>query len=752
MSRKTIGALAAALLAVLFAACSSPPPPPPAPRAPRVELEYPADDVWQVLPDRVIQGEKTAIAVSSTEITSTYTGRERSWSLREDIGALPSFSSPGAALFEALYNLALEEALQDIRGDGAFMAGKKWTGVWTRDISYAIHLSLAHILPENSRVSLLAKVNEYGEIIQDTGTGGSWPVSTDRIVWAIAAWELYLAQGDDGWLKQAWEILGTSLERDLANAVDPATGLLFGETSFLDWREQSYPRWMEPKDIFESKAFSTNLLFARALDIYGKMSAALGYGELSIEYLSLAARQYDLIDRFFPLDDGLYPLYLYPPIQGSIATDRSGTLSNALAVLFSASEDSPARGLWTGEITSKLPAVPFGVPVFEPQLPRIPPYHNSGIWPFVEAYYGLAAAREGNLEAYAFALDAMSRSAALFLSHMENMVYDNGHSSGTQINSERQLWSVAGYLGMVYKGLFGIRPELGGLAIRPTVPDILSDGISLSGYRLRGITVNISISGSGTTITRMTVNGEEHNGISLIPWETGDLDIEIEMSPDPSGETGAVNRIASGIVAPLEPQVGEIENGAYPYRNLTAGVETLVWDGESFTPADADLVSPAPGVILSLATRETRADGPSILSNLGPWLHDVGSEIRIPVSVEPWVQLTADPGQILAVAADLPASGRYYLCFEYANGNGPVNTDNRNAIRSLFHEGSRVATIVLPQRGSGDWGNYGLSSGVILDLEAGKQEFALRYLPENRNMNGPANEARVRALVLIPVE
>ena len=28
------------------------------------------------------------------------------------------------------------------------------------------------------------------EIVQDTGTGGSWPISSDRVVWAMGAWEL----------------------------------------------------------------------------------------------------------------------------------------------------------------------------------------------------------------------------------------------------------------------------------------------------------------------------------------------------------------------------------------------------------------------------------------------------------------------------------------------------------------------------------------------------------------------------------
>ncbi|HAQ19743.1 MAG TPA: hypothetical protein DCR40_11000 [Prolixibacteraceae bacterium] len=40
-----------------------------------------------------------------------------------------------------------------------------------------------------------------GHIIQDTGTGGAWPVSSNRVVWAMAAWEIYTYTGDRNWLE-----------------------------------------------------------------------------------------------------------------------------------------------------------------------------------------------------------------------------------------------------------------------------------------------------------------------------------------------------------------------------------------------------------------------------------------------------------------------------------------------------------------------------------------------------------------------
>jgi glycogen debranching enzyme len=768
----TLSLLILALIsAIALIGCSEEPlPPPPEPRAELPERTYPLNENWTVAADRVVQGDKSAVALSAERIESAYFRRERIWSLREDISALPVFTAEGAPLYEALYNMALEEALENVRSDGAFMAGREWNGVWTRDISYAIHLSLAGILPESSRISLMAKVNEYGEVIQDTGTGGSWPISTDRVVWAIAAWELYLATGDAEWLGEARSILGNTLMRDLSVALDPASGLLYGETSFLDWREQTYPKWMEPKDIFESKAFGTNLLFARALEIYARMSSAAGDGDRSTEFSALAARQYGRIADEFPLSGGLYPLYLYPPIQGSIPSDKTGTLSNSLAAIFSADPDSPAALLSTGSISASLPTVPFGIPTIEPQQPRISPYHNAGIWPFVEAYYGLAAASEGNLPAFEFAFQAMSRNAALFTSHMENLVYDNGHSEGTQINSERQLWSVAGYLGMVYRGLFGIGFDEIGIRFSPMVPDIFpGETISLENYRVRDTVLNMEIRGSGSVIAAMTVNGEEHNPFSPIVWTPGSFDIVIEMEAGP--ETGGRRIIPTGITAAHELQLEEIPSDSrggtrVSFRSLSAGVESRVWDGSIFrtlgsVEGDEKEIIAAPGQIISMAAFSEAPDGRQIRSNLSRWVYDQSSAISVMANPGEgseaggdggYAEINGVPGEVLSFPVVIPENRRYYICFEYANGNGPINTDNKAAIRTLFVQDRSLGTVVLPQRGSGEWGNYGLSSGMILDLPAGNAKIELRYLPENRNMNGEINQARIRRLLLIPLE
>ena len=189
-----------------------------------------------------------------------YPGRSnvkiRKWILSKDITSFPGFSS-SSVLSEALYNMSLEEMEKDIRPDGAFMAGAMWPGVWTRDVSYSSLLSLAIIDPDAVKASLLAKVKN-GKIIRTQAPEDHGLSPPDRMAWALAAWEVYKVTGDKDWLEKAYEITDSSAADDIHTIRDNKTGMFHGESSFLDWREQTYPKWMDPKDIFQSENLGTN--------------------------------------------------------------------------------------------------------------------------------------------------------------------------------------------------------------------------------------------------------------------------------------------------------------------------------------------------------------------------------------------------------------------------------------------------------------------------------------------------------------
>ena len=63
---------------------------------------------------------------------------------------------------------------------------------------------------------------------EDTGTGGSYPNSVDRIIMEIAGFELYKTTGDKEFLEKIYEISKNTLEQDYHVAYDEQSGLFKG--------------------------------------------------------------------------------------------------------------------------------------------------------------------------------------------------------------------------------------------------------------------------------------------------------------------------------------------------------------------------------------------------------------------------------------------------------------------------------------------------------------------------------------------
>ena len=416
--------------------------------------------------NKVVQGENEAFVISADSITSDYLSplskdSKRTNKLRavtRDISSCPSYSS-GQPIVDALYNMSLEEAKMNIEADSTFRTGAKWGGVWTRDISYSIFLAFAYHQPDVAKISLMKKVSR-DRIIQDTGSGGAWPVSSDRIVWIIAAWEIYKVTGDESWLRQIYPIIKNTLEDDYKTLYDPNTGLYRGESSFLDWREQTYPKWMSNADIFISENLGTNILHYQANKILELISRILEEeGEV---YLERSAAIKNAINKnLWIAGRGFYGQYLYGRQYLNISP-RFEALGESLSVLFDVADINKAVSIFENS-----PVTPFGTTCIYPQIPGIPPYHNNAVWPFVQSYWNLAAAKTGNERALVHGLASIYRAGAFFLTNYENFVAETGDYNGTEINSDRMLWSMAGNIAMVHRVFIGMNFDVDGIRFNP---------------------------------------------------------------------------------------------------------------------------------------------------------------------------------------------------------------------------------------------------------------------------------------------
>ena len=706
--------------------------------------------------DTITQGIFTATAPDPYRIESNYYaqpgygfGIDHEWKLKNDISGYPQLTTPNT-LHTAIYNMGLDEMVNAVEPDTTLRTGREWAGVWTRDVSYSILLSMAYMQPEASRISLMKKVNPRGEIIQDTGSGGAWPVSSDRIIWALAAYELYKVTGDRQWLEYIYPIIQRSLRSD-GLTVRTEGGLVKGETSFIDGREQSYPKWMQTADIYNSEALSTSVVQAAALRALADMATDLGHKDEAKEYAAEADRISEAVNRdLWMADRGYYAMYNYGR-TAPVLNPRAETLGESLAILWDVADADRAR-----TITENNPTTPFGAPVFFPQISDMPAYHNNALWPWVAAYWALANAKAGNEEGTLEAIGSIFRPAALFATNKENLNLDNGDIA-TELNSSNMLWCLAGNIAVTHKILFGINFEKNGLAFRPFVPKALGAERTLTGFRYRDAVLNITVKGYGDRITSFTLNGKEHK--PFVPADIkGENNIVITMADNDIAPL-RVNRTRN-VKAPLTPiarlngttlEWNPIEYIGH-YVVLRDGVRVATTRQTSFdasVPGEYQVIGVSGDGVESFASEPLSTRGRTVLQ-----LPDETTAMVSPeVSYQPSAPVEGYTGAgffevdrasaPITIPVDLPEGGRYAISVRYANGNGPVNTENKCAIRTLSVDGRRLGILVMPHRGVGNWYDWGASNTVIAQLPAGTHNLTIDFRPENNNMNIATNHALI---------
>lgn len=744
-------------------------------------------------------GCKRTFALSTT--APQRDGRPQTRTVAE-LAGWPSVQT-GSDLFDALYTLALEETREAQVGEikdgafnggaaipcgkgGCFETGKLWTYVWTRDTAYSMHLGLAALDPLRARTSLLFKVSPKragfsSEIVQDTGTGGSWPVSTDRVVWALGAWEtLKFLDGKDrdDFRDAAYEALRGTLERDRAVVFDPVDGLYRGEQSFLDWREQSYPGWVNPDlaHVAQSKALSTNALHLQALTIGAALAREKGDGPLEQKLggwakdLAAAIRA-----KLWLGDEKMYSTYITTFLDPAPAR-RYDLLGSALVVLGDVATPEQAR-----QVLSGYPHLPKGPPVIWPQQRATPIYHNRAIWPFVTAYELRAAKKARHDGAATLAARSLVRGAAQNLSNMENLEVvsgrawvDDGALSGPVVNSTRQLWSVAGYVSMVHDVLFGLDASQEGIRFQPYVPKRLRKellggvtSIALNDFPYKGKRVSVVVKlppvganeDGAYAITRVRLNGKTVgdafvSSASLAARNT--YEIELGDAAEASAPARVVTPGADDrlVYAPRTPAAsvalagGKLELAIDLAGEPAAGVTISVYrDGvrvaKDLPGSTATWVDPATSATspsYCYAVEVAYANGnvsqrsspqcywgpgyvravehaPSELTAVGgSWTTDYGRS---------FYQAWGDPGHKLTLPSFTAAStGEHLVQVSYGNGAGPINTGITCGLKLARVEDATTGAVVgqgylvMPQRGA--WSSWGDSTFVRASLTAGK--------------------------------
>ena len=479
-------------------------------------------------------------------------------------------------------------------------------------------------------------------------------------------------------------------------------------------------------------------------------------------------------------------------IAHSLTRCRRRLANSGVRILANLEPDRAAAAL------AKHPAHGPGMPVIAPQQQLIPIYHNRASWPFVTAYALIAARQvDGAVamdETAEHLVDALWRMAALNLSNMENLDGETGAPwredpgfSGPVVNSQRQLWSVAGHLAMVHRVLFGLQPMKDGLRVEPWLTGGLRDGLFahterllLTDYPYRGrrVTVRVHLppvgSGDRYRVGTLRLNGAVQTGPLPFSQLAEQNLVEVELVAERAASramTWADPTRWREVFSPRTPNVQRIEVEDDKLRLVVwtneddrAGLTFDIWrdgmrvarDLPGTTESWIDPASDADADRTPCYVVEARFSTGTVSqrSRANCWWGRNGERVRtFPATTfaatggeltdehDHWhYRGWGDPGHRLEIRdIEVAVAGRHLVQVTYGNGAGPINTGIACGTKrvTVTRRGDGVVVgdgiLVMPQLGR--WDRWALSSIVAVDLEVGHYDVAIFADPIATNMS-----------------
>jgi hypothetical protein len=294
------------------------------------------------------------------------------------------------------------------------------------------------------------------------------------------------------------------------------------------------------------------------------------------------------------------------------------------------------------------------------------------------------------------------------------------------------------------------------------VPRAYGGERTLRNFRYRGATLTVTVRGFGDSVARASLDGRPLRHAELRAGLTGAHEVEIDMNgrwPD-SAVTVVTNHFAPA--TPRAERRGDCgQRGA---------CDTLAWapvagatgyevhrDGRRASTTTDTLTSVARGDALA-EYQVLAVDSAGIESFLSEPVRVVIDQavqiVRPPARYleregaaatdTGFVRLTRERNTTVEIPVRVSSAGTYAIDVLYANGSGPVNSDSKAAMRTLSVDGKEAGVLVMPQRGTDLWTDWGYSNPLRMRLEAGAHTLTIAYTAVDQNMSRVVNTALLR--------
>ena len=342
-------------------------------------------------------------------------------------------------------------------------------------------------------------------------------------------------------------------------------------------------------------------------------------------------------------------------------------MGSSLAILFDVATPTQAARILAG-----YPHYGQGAPVLWPQQQDTPIYHNRGEWPFVSAYWLRAAAHAHHDAVATRMVRALVRGAALNLSNMENFEIssgaawvEEGATSGPVVNSQRQLWSVAGYLSMVHHSIFGLRAEADGLHLRPYLTGEVrnslfrgTDSIVLNHYPYLGKTLSV--------VLHLPPAGSDDVDYQVDTISLNGVVVEGPIGADSLADGTAIDVVLSASSAANHQPIAVVSD--LDYRDVF-GPRSPIISALTESGGQIELAIDVSGEASADITLQVYRDGVPVATSL-------------PGTTRTWLDPTADP-----------ASQQSY-CYQVATSFASGNTSQHSPTQCWWQRASAAISVV----------------------------------------------------------
>ncbi|MDO4511462.1 MAG: hypothetical protein Q4B68_06575 [Bacteroidales bacterium] len=630
--------------------------------------------------------------------------------------------STSMPIIDALYNMSIHDVASSLKTEGGERMFPRRAN-HTR-MSYPIMLALAYLNPREAMATLKSSVD--GGIITHKRKRSIWPINTDDISWAMAAWEVYAVTGDKQWLKWAYEVVKRTVTEEYEINGDGFTGLVHGGAQFAFSKGQFYPAWMDYKDIYETSSLSNNVFFQRAFEILNDMGDELG---IESEYGAMAQQLKENINAaLWNEQKHHYFQYTYvyaSPVQSPVIDN----FAQAMSVLWNIATDDRAE-----DLMMHTPIHYYGVTATSPHYQSDDRVNLSEVvTPMVQAFWNLAAAKTDNETMLRYGLGAMYRAQALFCANKGGFNAFTGMPLGPV---KGDMGSAAGNLAMVFRIYAGMTFLPNGIEFNPFVPVFLKGKKRIEGFKYRDAVLDITIEGTGNNIEQFLIDGKETNDNFFDARLQGRHALVIKLGTRRKTHQ-QVTLMSRNYAIPSMPVV-EWGSGASrllnfdPRQRYRMVINSQIRYGiaDSLFTLRPEKAAFSVNALMGVGTHSSSYISQphyvmkhSLLLPIRRFANAGTSLIAAPRAAHV-VEMSQDRNPTIDIEVEVPAAGEYFIRILYANGLDHPYCPTL----SLKANSHKQGTIVLPCRGENEWLNTGWSNFIKAELMRGRNVVTLQRI------------------------